>query len=38
MASTYNALPRPAAVMVAGGAERTVVARESVADLLARER
>ena len=26
MASTYNALPRPAAVMVTGGAERIVVA------------
>jgi diaminopimelate decarboxylase len=38
MASTYNGLPRPAAVMVADGAERTVVARETVADLLARER
>jgi diaminopimelate decarboxylase len=38
MASTYNGLPRPAAVMVAGGGERTVVARETVADLLARER
>jgi diaminopimelate decarboxylase len=38
MASTYNCLPRPAAVIVAGGAERTVVARETVADLLSRER
>jgi diaminopimelate decarboxylase len=38
MASTYNGLPRPAAVMVAGGEERVVVARETVADLLARER
>ena len=38
MASTYNGLPRPAAVMVAAGTERTVVARETVADLLARER
>ncbi len=37
MASTYNGLPRPAAVMVAGGAERTVVARETISDLLARE-
>src|SRR6476659_3645374 len=35
MASTYNGLPRPAAVMVADGAARTVVARETVADLLA---
>jgi diaminopimelate decarboxylase len=38
MSSTYNGLPRPAAVMVAGGRERTVVARETVADLLTRER
>jgi diaminopimelate decarboxylase len=38
MSSTYNGLPRPAAVMVADGAERTVVARETVADLLTRER
>jgi diaminopimelate decarboxylase len=37
MASTYNALPRPAAVIVADGRERVIVARESVADLLARE-
>jgi len=38
MASTYNGLPRAAAVMVAGGRERVVVAREAVSDLLARER
>jgi hypothetical protein len=38
MASTYNGLPRPAAVMVAAGEERVVVARETVADLLSRER
>jgi diaminopimelate decarboxylase len=38
MASTYNGLPRPAAVMVAAGEARTVVARETIADLLARER
>jgi diaminopimelate decarboxylase len=38
MASTYNGLPRPAAVMVAGGEARTVVARETVEDLLSRER
>jgi diaminopimelate decarboxylase len=37
MASTYNGLPRPAAVMLSGGEERVVVARETVADLLARE-
>ncbi|MEP6642277.1 MAG: diaminopimelate decarboxylase, partial [Gaiellales bacterium] len=38
MASTYNALPRPAAVLVNAGRERLVTARETVADLLARER
>jgi diaminopimelate decarboxylase len=38
MSSTYNGLPRPAAVMVSDGVERTVVARETVADLLSRER
>ncbi len=37
MSSNYNGLPRPAAVMVADGAERVVVARETVADLLSRE-
>jgi diaminopimelate decarboxylase len=37
MASTYNGLPRPAAVMVADGRERLVTARETVAELLARE-
>ncbi len=37
MASTYNALPRPAAVMVAGGEARLIVRRETVEDLLARE-
>ena len=37
MASTYNGLPRPAAVLVRGGADRVIVARETVADLLARE-
>ena len=35
MASNYNGLPRPAAVVVAGGEARTVVRRETVADLLA---
>jgi diaminopimelate decarboxylase len=35
MASNYNALPRPGAVIVAGGAAREVVRRETVADLLA---
>ena len=38
MSSTYNGLPRPAAVLVNAGAERTVVARETVTDLLSRER
>jgi diaminopimelate decarboxylase len=38
MASTYNGLPRPAAVMVGDGDERLVVARETVAGLLSRER
>jgi len=35
MASNYNGLPRPAAVLVAGGAARPVVRRETVGDLLA---
>ena len=35
MASNYNGLPRPAAVVVRGGTARTVVRRETVADLLA---
>ena len=34
MASTYNALPRPAAVLVADGDARTIVRRETVGDLL----
>ena len=34
MASTYNALPRPAAVLVANGDARTIVRRETVDDLL----
>jgi diaminopimelate decarboxylase len=34
MASTYNALPRPAAVLVADGQARTIVRRETVDDLL----
>ena len=37
MASTYNALPRAAAVLVADGVVRPVVRRETVEDLLARE-
>jgi diaminopimelate decarboxylase len=35
MASNYNSLPRPAAVIVGGGAARPVVRRETQADLLA---
>ena len=37
MASNYNAIPRPAAVMVGGGEARLIVRRETVTDLLARE-
>jgi diaminopimelate decarboxylase len=37
MASNYNAIPRPAAVMVDDGEARLIVRRETVADLLARE-
>jgi diaminopimelate decarboxylase len=35
MASNYNGLPRPAAVLVADGRSRTIVRRETVDDLLA---
>jgi diaminopimelate decarboxylase len=37
MSSTYNAVPRPAAVLVAGGDVRLIRRRESVDDLLAFE-
>ncbi|PWU25279.1 MAG: diaminopimelate decarboxylase [Candidatus Rokuibacteriota bacterium] len=37
MASNYNAVPRPAAVLVAGGQARLIRRRESVHDLLALE-
>jgi diaminopimelate decarboxylase len=37
MASTYNAVPRPAAVLVAGGEARLIRRRETVDDLLALE-
>ena len=37
MGSNYNALPRPAVVAVTGGAARTIIRRETVADLLDRE-
>jgi diaminopimelate decarboxylase len=38
MSSTYNAVPRPAAVLVAGGESRLIRRRETVDDLLAYER
>ncbi len=37
MASAYNAVPRPAAVLVAGGDARVIRRRETVDDLLAVE-
>jgi diaminopimelate decarboxylase len=37
MASNYNGVPRPAAVLVAGGASRVVRRRETIDDLLALE-
>jgi diaminopimelate decarboxylase len=37
MASNYNGVPRPAAVLVAGGASRLIRRRETIADLLALE-
>ncbi|MBA2297385.1 MAG: diaminopimelate decarboxylase, partial [Actinobacteria bacterium] len=37
MASTYNGVPRPAAVLVLDGEARTILRRETVEDLLARE-
>jgi diaminopimelate decarboxylase len=37
MASNYNRIPRPALVMVSGGAARLSVRRETYDDLLARE-
>jgi diaminopimelate decarboxylase len=37
MASNYNAVPRPAAVLVAGGEPRLVRRRETIDDLLAAE-
>jgi diaminopimelate decarboxylase len=37
MSSTYNALPRPAAVLVAGGQARVIRRRETLDDLLALE-
>ena len=37
MSSTYNAVPRPAAVLVAAGRARLIRRRETIADLLALE-
>jgi diaminopimelate decarboxylase len=37
MSSNYNAIPRPAAVLVSGGDARLILRRETVEDLLARE-
>ena len=37
MASNYNALPRPAAVLVAGGEAELLRRRETIDDLLAYE-
>ncbi len=37
MSSTYNAVPRPAAVLVEGGAAAVIRRRETIADLLALE-
>jgi diaminopimelate decarboxylase len=37
MASNYNGVPRPAAVLVAGGVSRLIRRRETIADLLALE-
>jgi diaminopimelate decarboxylase len=37
MASNYNRLPRPAAVLVEGGIARTIVRRETNEDLIRRD-
>jgi len=37
MSSSYNALPRPAAVLVADGKARVIRRRETIDDLLALE-
>jgi diaminopimelate decarboxylase len=37
MSSTYNGVPRPAAVLVSGGEARIILRRETVEDLFARE-
>ena len=38
LASNYNCVPRPAVVEVAGGDSRVLVRRETIDDLLARQR
>ncbi len=37
LANTYNGLPRPPVVFVSGGRARTVVRRETLDDLVARD-
>jgi diaminopimelate decarboxylase len=37
MASNYNAVPRPAAVLVSGGSARLIRRRETLDDLIALE-
>jgi diaminopimelate decarboxylase len=37
MSSTYNAVPRPAAVLVSGGEARVIRRRETLDDLLSLE-
>jgi len=37
MASNYNGVPRPAAILVGGGESRLILRRETIDDLLARE-
>ena len=37
MSSTYNAVPRPAAVLVGGGESRLIRRRETIDDLLSYE-
>ncbi len=37
MASNYNGVPRPAAILVGGGEARLILRRETIDDLLARE-
>ncbi|MBA3475388.1 MAG: diaminopimelate decarboxylase, partial [Actinobacteria bacterium] len=37
MASNYNGVPRPAAILVGGGDARLILRRETIDDLLSRE-